>query len=95
MNLIDLVILCLGVWRITVLIHEDKITERFRQWLGEKEINDLVTYPDTFLGNLISCFRCVSVWSALITLILWELSPFFVYLFALSAAAVLINKWYD
>src|SRR5574342_1409640 len=58
-----LIVGCLATWRISSIIHHEKIAAPFRRLLGVKEITETDwSYPDTFIGSLIECFYCTSVW---------------------------------
>lgn len=92
-----LIILPLACWRLAKLVYSDKIMEPFRRWMGESvedsEFGEILTYPDTFTGNLISCFSCVSMWAAFATIITYLLFPWLLIPLALSAAALIIDRW--
>lgn len=87
MNLYTLVLGTLAVWRITHLFQAEDgpydVIARLRRWAG-----------DGFLGNLLDCFYCLSLWIA---------APFAVWLGAsipeklllwpaLSGAAILLER---
>jgi len=110
-----------GVWavyRLTSLLHEDKIMQPLRRLLGEhitlvevvsQEIRvvdgvpkavpvttfaEKIEYTDTFFGNLIRCFRCVSVWAALFVIIAWYVFPPVVVLLALSGLSIVVREYF-
>lgn len=83
----------LAAWRISSIIHHEKIAAPFRRLLGVKEITQSDwSYPDTFIGNLIECFYCTSVWVALGVSVVLILFPLVLVPFALSAAAIIVEE---
>lgn len=78
------VIAPLAVWRITHIVVFEKIMYFLHRWAGDN--------PDTFFGYLVNCFLCMSVWVGIAVTVLVLVFPIFVLPFALSAAAILINK---
>lgn len=87
-----LVVLPLAAWRMTVLIHQDKIAAPIRRLFGEHVVNGIYWYPTSFRGELIQCFRCVSVWISLSVLCIYLIFPLFLLPFALSGAVMLIDS---
>jgi len=85
---LELVVLSLATYRITNIIYEERIAEPFRKVIGY----DGMSYPDTWLGYLFSCFRCLSVWSALFALVLYIYAVPLVWILAASAIAILIKE---
>ena len=92
-SLVNLVLLVFASWRLTCIIYEDKIAERFRELFGEKVHDGLASYPDTFLGNLISCFRCVSVWTSFFITVLYLIHPVLILPFSISGLIIILNNW--
>ena len=92
LSLVELLVLALAAYRITVLFYEDKIMGWFRKLMGEVDVEGFVTYPDTFFGNLISCMRCVSVYAAISVVVMYLILPILVLPFALSGAAMLLYE---
>ena len=95
-------ILSFASWRIASLLMYERgpfdIILKFREGLliGHDEDGDIVSYPDTFFGNVFQCMYCFSVWvgiamTLLVTLIPMKYSFIFLLPFALSAAMVLID----
>lgn len=81
-----LVVAGLATWRLAVLLVDDELLARPRDWLGRW----------AWTSYLISCIACVSVWIGAgvavgyfywSDLILWILLPF-----ALSAVALLLER---
>lgn len=82
------IVYTLAVWRITNIIYDEKIFEGLRNRLKKEIVEGVWVYPDTFIGDLFSCFWCLSVWVSFLCLpfILW--CPELLYPFALSAGAI-------
>jgi hypothetical protein len=88
------IVALLATWRISSIVHHEKIFSPFRRLIGVKEITEEDwSYPDTFIGSLIECFWCTSVWIGIATAIAMFLAPFLLIPFALSAFAIIINKY--
>lgn len=87
----------LATWRLSsLLVNEDGPNDMFliiRTRLGVHLIGD-DDRPESNLGRLFSCIWCMSVWvGAFIALV--AITPYWVLLipFALSAAAIAIDRW--
>lgn len=91
-SIVWLLITFLATWRITSILHHEDIAAPFRAWLGVQEEGDLISYPDTFLGHLIECFWCTSVWVGLVCAAIMLLLPYILLPFALSAGAIMIER---
>jgi len=90
------VVASLATWRIASIVHHEKIASPFRRILGVEEITEEDwSYPDSFIGNLIECFKCVSVWIGIAAAIAMILFPPILIPFALSAVAVIIERIMD
>lgn len=90
---LSVLVIVLAAWRITILIHADKIMSWFRRLLGETtDEHGFISYPDTFFGNLISCVRCVSVWVGLFVFIAYLVFPYILVPFAISGAIIFIQE---
>lgn len=86
-------VLALATWRVANILNEEKIAEPLRRLCGEKEIEENVfQFPDTFFGNLISCFRCVSVWAGMFIVILYLIYPPLTWPFAASTLAIFFKE---
>ena len=92
-----LLIAALATWRLSsLLVNEDGPNDMFliiRARFGTHLIRD-DDRPESNLGRLFSCVWCMSVWvSAFLALV--AITPFWIVLipFALSAAAIAIDKW--
>jgi hypothetical protein len=90
----NLIIAILASWRITSALNRELIGKVFRQKLaGEWEDQyGVAFYKDTFLGNLISCFMCLSFWVSIFCTLLLFVCPIFLYPFAISAAVIFIDE---
>lgn len=88
-----LVIVVLACWRITSILYAEKIGKPLRKLIGIIETPEgEEIYPDHFLGQLFSCFWCLSVWIALFCLFAVIFVPFMLLPFAISAAAIAIDR---
>lgn len=96
-----LIIGILATFRLASIIHSERIGRPFRSLLGVVEIETddgvAMSYPDTFVGHLIECFWCTSVWvGAGVGAYLCFVVPFPLGLlllpFALSAGAIMIHS---
>ena len=87
-----LIVAALASWRIASVIHREGILRGMRKWLGVREEGELVFYPDSFLGELLSCLWCLSVWTSLATTILLFVFPYILLPFAISSAVILFEK---
>jgi hypothetical protein len=78
-DILALVILGLATWRLShMLSREDGPGHMFaclRGFLGVRESLQGTRSADTFLGQLIACPLCLSVWIAAFLLIAWLLVP--------------------
>ena len=83
MSWLDLFILALATWRLSVLaVYEDwpfDIGKRFR-----------TRYP---LGGLLNCLYCFSFWAAVACYVLWTVAPVVNYVLAVSALALLAWRY--
>lgn len=91
---INIIIWGLAAWRLTSIIHSEKIASGIRRLAGGLDtIDGEILYPDTFLGNLFSCFWCLSIWCSVIVLGV-SIIPHAVvinYILAISAIAIIIS----
>lgn len=89
-----LVIASLATWRLTSILYREKIATPIRYWIGErKDIHTgKETYPDTFIGKVIACFWCLSVWCGIVVLLIWFVFPYILIPLALSAISILIEQ---
>lgn len=85
----EIFILSIAVWRITHMVYEEKIFEVVRFRLQAEIAEGVYTYPDTFIGNLFSCFWCISVWVSFVCTIMLLLYKPLLYPFVASA----ITMW--
>lgn len=66
---VELVILILGVYRLTRLVVQDTILEPVRDWVWNR------WGYDRGIGYLISCYWCTSFWFASLVVILYTIVP--------------------
>jgi hypothetical protein len=85
---LELLVLSLATYRLANIVYEERIAEPLRKLVGY----DGISYPDTWLGYLFNCFRCLSVWSAAVTLVLYIYAVPLVWILAASAIALLIKE---
>jgi hypothetical protein len=85
----------LAAWRLASIINKERIASPIRKAVGVVELGDdpeYWAYPDNFLGELISCEWCLSVWTGgLMTALLYVFPPA-VLPFALSAFSIMFKK---
>lgn len=96
--LLWLAVLPFAVWRVTSIIHSEGIASGFRQRLGVVESNEdsyYWIYPDNFIGKVLSCFLCLSVWVSIVFAAIMVVYPIILVPFAASALAILINGWHE
>ena len=94
MEEINAIALIFATWRMTSIINREKIAYPIRKLIGEKidYASGMTSAPDTFVANLITCFMCLSVWVALGMFLVFQVYPPIVYVFALSGAAIFIER---
>lgn len=88
----------LAVWRITNIIQQEEIAEPLRRKLGvteSKDDPDYRIYPDNFIGKVLECFWCGSVWVGGVVTITLFIFPPLLLPFALSAGAILVKDWLE
>ena len=90
-----LVIASFSTWRITSIIHSERIAQPFRSLFGVIETEDAIMYPDTFFGHLLECFYCTSVWVGVGTAVVLFLFPYILIPFAMSAVAIWVHELLD
>ena len=96
-SLVSFIFLTLASFRLTHLIMYDEITEKIRQLLVEEiEYDGEVYYsPKNFIGGIILCYWCCSIWTSIILLILFfyggVIGYFIIMVLALSAVASIIE----
>lgn len=107
MDFMDFLLLILASFRITRLFVFDRITEFIRAIVLEEAVEknengeDEIYYVPKpgkvrgFFGELISCYWCTGVWSAIFLTILYFVIPMivtpFVLVFAIAGAASIIE----
>lgn len=103
MTLTHFLIFSLATWRIaSLLVQEDgpfRIFRRLREMTGIEHDDDgnVEMIPESFWADLLSCMWCTSIWVAFGWTIFWLMVPEFAAkwatFFALSAGAVIIDRW--
>ena len=95
---IRLILAALATWRLTYMLTEElgpfDVFKRLRDRVGVHYLRD-DSWPDTNLGRLFSCCKCLSMWTGAVfgllalTPLWWAAIPF-----ALSAPVVFIrDRW--
>lgn len=100
MGLMDFLVLGLATWRLTsLLVKEDgpwDVFARFRSWVGVRFNAQSEPYGDTFLGSLLVCVWCTSVWVGGYLAMAYLINPSVTAIlslpFALSAFTIFIQK---
>lgn len=90
MTAADFLILSLACWRVAFLVTNDTFPFSYvRQWSKEYAIPRKLG-----LDYGLSCIRCMSVWAAILTFLLWftPLQPI-VYIAAISGGALMLHKY--
>lgn len=86
-------VLSLASFRLTYIAHSETILDEVRKSLGgNKSETGIWEYPDTFFGNLLSCFWCLSVWISFIVWIIYVIYPPILVPFAISAVAIILYE---
>lgn len=103
MELSNLLVYCLAVWRIANLfVNEDGpgfMFRHIREFTGIEHDNDgrVFQIPDRFFAQLLSCMWCASVWVGFFVATFWIISPLwslrFAVIFAFSGGAILVDKF--
>lgn len=81
----------LATWRITSIVQREGIFSPARKLVGVTEVGDdpeYWIYPETFIGRVLSCFWCGSVWAGIGVTIALIVFPPLILPFALSALAI-------
>ena len=101
MQITELIILGLATWRVaSIIVSEDgpwQLFPRLRSWLGVRFDERSIPYSTTALSGLVICIWCLSPWIGGLFVLGFLLFPFPTILiaspFALSAMAVIIERW--
>lgn len=87
----------LATWRITNIVQREEIASPLRKKLGvfepDGEDPDHWIYPDNFIGKVLHCFWCGSVWAGIAISVAVIVFPPLVLPLALSAIAILVREW--
>lgn len=96
-DLLWLIVGALAAYRITSVIHNELIGAPIRRLVGAQETEDMISYPDTFIGHMFECFWCLSFWVSLVVTLYVCLLPAFPFgliliPFAMSTAVIVIKE---
>lgn len=87
----------LATWRITNILQREEIASPIRKQLGvfepDGEDPDHWIYPDNFVGKILHCFWCGSIWIAAAITLACLLFPPLILPFAISAVAILVHHY--
>lgn len=82
----------LATWRLTSIIHHEGIAQPIREAMGvdhrDSDDQEEWVYPKTFLGRLIECDWCTSVWAGFGIVLLLAVFPPLALALAFSAAYI-------
>lgn len=97
MNLIELSINILATWRITHFLNREdgpyNLGNRMRQATGQYYTEASECTATNEIGKALCCFHCTSVWVALGVVLLQTGKFDLMKVFAVSAAAILLDEW--
>lgn len=86
------IVAALATFRITSIIHHEEIAAPLRTYFGGQFLLEEWSYPETFMGKLLSCYWCISVWIGAFCSILVYIRPEVLLPFALSTVAIWIYE---
>lgn len=103
MNTIDLFVFGLATWRVSSLLVNERgpfdVFLRFRRMAGITHDPEgrVEIIPDGFLPGVLSCVWCASIWVGFLWIMFYTLlqgvAYFLGYAFALSALAIVMDRW--
>lgn len=101
MTTLEFFVLGLATWRVaSILVSEDgpwQLFPRLRSLSGVRYNEQSIPYATTTLSSLLICIWCLSPWVAGAFVLAFYFFPFWTILiaspFALSAMAVIIERW--
>lgn len=101
MRIIELIIFSLATWRLASLLTQEDgpffLLRRLRELVGIGHDSDgvVMSIPESFLGELLSCVWCSSIWIACGWVLFWWIAPQVALgiasIFAISTGAVIIE----
>ena len=98
--MLDLLILIGATWRLTsLLVWEDgpvEVFARLRHRLGVRYDDQSLPYGTNWLAKGVICPACASVWFGIlwaVAYLLWRDSTWIALPFALSAGAIVLERW--
>ena len=93
----DLVILILATYRLAQIVAQDAVSEPFRAWVVKGGLPpEQLSLARRWLGTLVHCVVCMSVWSGWLLVALWlwggAAGQWFVLALAASGGAVVLGS---
>lgn len=99
--LVWLIVGGLAAWRITSILHREKIAAPIRKKIGimavaeDDEDPNYWIYPNSFIGQVFHCFWCLSVWVGMILTPILLFIPQLLLPFALSAMSIIVKDYLE
>jgi len=92
-----LVVLCLAVWTLAWLLVDGigpgAMLSRFRQWAGVRYDDKGNRYGDNWIGELLNCEVCTSVWLSIPLSLVAYFAVWLLYPLAAIGFVILIMEW--
>jgi len=86
-------------WRCAALLAYERgpfdTFKRLRERLGftHKSDGTVLSWPDTFLAQMLSCIWCVGIWTTLAMWGLWQVSHAAIIVLAAASVLVALERW--
>lgn len=103
MTFLEFFLLALAAWRLASMVVRERgpwdmfVWVRERAGIGHDESKVPMVYPDRFFAQLLSCTYCFSMWVGAFWVGFYLIAPLLATkiaaVFALSTAAIVIDKW--
>lgn len=102
MTLLDYAIIILATYRLTNMLNWERglfaVFERFRSAIGVQPLNVAPEfyaepYAKNELGKAVICFACLSVWTALVVYVTYDLFFGLWVVLAISGAVMKLGEW--
>lgn len=94
---LDAIFVCaLAAWRLSYMLAYETgpgaIFETLRFYAGASTPNCSQQRADDRITNVLCCLNCLSVWVAALIVAIWLFVPLVVYVLALSALAIFVQR---